>query len=201
MLIAAREQLTKLLPALDLKGLAAFTPAPPSAASHRSSSVAQQTLNRFPVAQDGQWGYIDSTGTLVIEPQFYGARRYSGGRAPVLVDGFVFGKWGFIDESGDMVIEPQFEEALPFAEERAAVSVDDDWGYVDKQGRHVIDSSFLDRARTFSSGRAAVEHNFDGWMFLDRTGERVLEGYDYAEPFRGPLARVADDVNGTGHFH
>jgi hypothetical protein len=62
-----------------------------------------------------KWGFIDTQGRMVIEPQFYDDRSiwateywytgFSEGLAPVSVGHF---KWGYIDKSGNFVIEPQY---------------------------------------------------------------------------------------------
>ena len=67
----------------------------------------------------GRWGYIDTTGTLVIPLQFDRAAPPSDGLALVEVSG----KWGYIDKSGKTVIKPQFGEARSFADGLAAVWV------------------------------------------------------------------------------
>lgn len=62
------------------------------------------------VMLNGKWGFIDSTGKMVIEPQYEDARSFANGFAAVKKDG----KWGFINTDGKMVIEPQFENAKDF---------------------------------------------------------------------------------------
>ncbi|NBC85833.1 MAG: hypothetical protein GVY25_06520, partial [Bacteroidetes bacterium] len=42
-------------------------------------ALAQDAPNRFPVYQDGAWGYIDSTGAMAISPQFDEASPFSDG--------------------------------------------------------------------------------------------------------------------------
>ncbi len=59
---------------------------------------------------DGKWGFVDSKGKMVIEPQYEDARSFANGFAAVKVDGM----WGFINLDGKMVIEPQFENAKDF---------------------------------------------------------------------------------------
>lgn len=62
------------------------------------------------VKLNGQWGFIDKNGNMVIEPQYEEARSFSNGFAAVRVKG----KWGFINLENKMVIEPQFEDAGDF---------------------------------------------------------------------------------------
>lgn len=57
-----------------------------------------------------KWGFVDSNGNFVIEPQYEDARSFSNGLAAVKKDG----KWGFINTANEMVIEPQFKNAKDF---------------------------------------------------------------------------------------
>lgn len=58
--------------------------------------------------KDGDlWGYVNTDGEIIIEPQYETARSFSGGLAAVEKDG----RWGFINGEGHVVIEPQFTAA------------------------------------------------------------------------------------------
>jgi hypothetical protein len=62
-------------------------------------------------ATDG-WGYIDTSGRLLIEPQFYSAMGFSEELAAVCTGD----KWGFIDKTGHIVIEPRYDAVSLFSE-------------------------------------------------------------------------------------
>lgn len=81
-----------------------------------------------------KWGYIDSTGKVVIPLQFSAAHNFSEGMAAVLIDG----KLGYINKEGKVVIKPQFDEAQKFEGGKARVRIiKEGYGYVDKQGNFV----------------------------------------------------------------
>ena len=92
-----------------------------------------------PIQQDGKWGYIDSTGKIVVKPQFAWAEEFSEGLAAFENED---GKHGYIDETGRVVIEPKFDNWTDFSEGLAAVSVDFDWGYINKNGSWAIQPQF-----------------------------------------------------------
>ena len=48
-------------------------------------------------ANNGRWGYIDSSNRWVIPPRFDDAKEFKAGRAAVMVNG----KWGYINKRGD----------------------------------------------------------------------------------------------------
>ena len=59
----------------------------------------------LPAASGGKWGFMDTTGKWVIDPQFEGVAGFADGRAPVLVGG----RWGYIDQRGKFVVNPQYD--------------------------------------------------------------------------------------------
>jgi hypothetical protein len=71
----------------------------------------------FPAKQGGKWGYINSSGAVVIQPKFDEAKKFSEGRAAVKLND----AWGFIDTTGNLVIQTQFVNAEPFSHSIAVV--------------------------------------------------------------------------------
>lgn len=67
---------------------------------------------RFLVTVDGKDGFMDRTGTVVIEPRYEKAYPFKEGLAAVQVRG----RWGYIDTNGRTVIEPRFAMAGFFSE-------------------------------------------------------------------------------------
>ena len=69
-----------------------------------SSAIAQPLL---PITENGYYGYIDTTGRVVIAPRFHAAEIFSGGLAAAREGGL----YGYIDTTGRYVIPPQFDYA------------------------------------------------------------------------------------------
>jgi hypothetical protein len=142
------------------------------------SKPTEESSALFPVQVGGMWGYMDTTGKLVIRPQFDAPFSFSEGLAPV------FDKhthaWGYIDKTGRFVIRPRFGDAGVFSEGLAAITVESvpisrrRWGYVDTAGRLVISPQFIE-ARRFSGGCAAVQVSDSGtdWGIINTTGSLV----------------------------
>jgi len=141
-------------------------------------AFAQDGPNRFPVYQDGAWGYIDSTGAMAISPQFDEAAPFSDGRARV-TDG---DQQKFIDATGEVVLEGDAAYVGSFHEGRAVIQPEPNgpFGYIDKRGAVVIAPQF-DKAHAFSDGRAAVATGEDPkrgqpmFGYIDRDGQFVVE--------------------------
>jgi len=117
-----------------------------------------------------RYGYVDTSGAVVIRPQFQGAFDFSEGLAVVAVKANGATKYGYIDKSGAWVIQPQFDNAGFFSEGLAAVGTrtsgtdadptwitDYSWGYIDKTGTVVIPMQYQ-TADSFSGGVARVEN-------------------------------------------
>jgi hypothetical protein len=124
-----------------------------------------------------KWGYIDRTGTFVIQPQFsgshvFGAKGFSDGLASVVFDN----QWGFIDRTGKVIIPAQFDEPAVFSGGLAAVAVNDKWGYIDKTGKFVVPPQF-ERAEPFTDGLARVYLDNKS-HYIDRSGKFVWKPVD-----------------------
>jgi len=69
------------------------------------------------VEKDLQFGFIDSTGQVVIDCQFYDAGNFHEGLAYAAKNG----KYGYINKKGDFVFKPQFQMAREFRGDYAKV--------------------------------------------------------------------------------
>jgi hypothetical protein len=136
-------------------------------------------------ASSGKWGYIDTTGKWVIDPQFEGAGNFADGLAPVQVGG----RWGYIDRKGKFVVNPQYDAGDEFYEGLAGFRNGGKIGFIDTKGRVVVEARFLN-ACNFSDGLAAVKTE-GGWGFIDQTGKMVISPqFDEPGLFQNGLARV-----------
>lgn len=68
---------------------------------------------RIAFMRNGKWGFVDSDGKVVHEPEFAGAKSFSNGYAAVCNDQ---GLWGFIREDYTLVIDHQFVDAFYFTQ-------------------------------------------------------------------------------------
>ncbi len=174
----------------------------------------------FPISIEGNWGYIDSQGKLLIEPTFLGAAPFSEGLAVVAVAGQseedrVFERVysGFIDATGKFAIPAKPPDRIremesydrysfsDFHEGLAKVHVNDATGvggYIDRGGNVVIAPQFS-TAGDFSEGLAFVSTRRP-WSdaphrtgFIDRSGEFVIENnaFQYSTGFSAGRAYVS----------
>jgi len=137
-----------------------------------------------PFEQDGQWGYRDAQGTVVIAPRYLIADPFSPEGIAAVADEK---GWAYIDRTGKILVHPFLFDNGPdeFQEGLARCVADGKVGYFDKHGRIVIPPRFS-FAEPFSDGRAKVcfgcrevkdgEHSrYTGgrWAWIDRQGREV----------------------------
>ena len=121
----------------------------------------------FPVRIEGQWGFINQNGRIIIEPEFDSGQYFSEGLARVR-DGGV----GYLDANGEWVIQPRFQNGRQFQDGLAAVEIDGRWGFINKSGAFAINPQF-NEALSFKEGRAFVLTASFDWEYIDITGEIV----------------------------
>ena len=157
-----------------------------------------------------KYGYIDTTGKMVIKPQFDQVGFFSEGLALAKVGGTMTvsissfnmssasgqgmidvtgSKCGFIDNTGEMIIKPQFNDCKKFSEGLAPVKIGEKWGYIDKNVEIVIKPQF-DNAFSFSQGLAPVKIG-EKWGYIDKSGKVVINPqFDASYSFSEGLARI-----------
>ncbi len=146
------------------------------------------------IKQGGWTGFIDSKGTIVVQPQYtvvVSHPRFNEGLAPV------FGadeQTGFIDSTGQFRISAQFHSAGNFSDGVAwAMWLQDDssaehgftikGGYIDAEGVYVIPPEY-DFGWDFSEGYATVwvrseDKKSKIWKVIDKEGEIILDNLPY----------------------
>ncbi len=156
-----------------------------------------------------KWGFIDTSGAVVITPQFDGVAEFSEGLAAVAfdtdqtnrscMDCDLNQRWGFVDKLGKTVIQAKYHAASSFSEGLAAVMNDEGkWGYINTEGELVIPFSF-EMAWPFSEGLGPVATNKQ-FGYIDKQGSFVIKPqYAIAGKFSEGLAAVRMGGK-TGHM-
>jgi hypothetical protein len=150
-----------------------------------------------PVRVDGKWGFIDSSGDLVVDPLFDRAWPFSDGLALVQVGD----RFGYVHQDGQYAVEPRFHDALFFSEGLAPVQIGDgSWGYIDTNGEFVVEPRFhLDHGIIEQNGSRydnglVPTRDGDLYGFRERDGDDHIDArFDNAWYFSDGLARVRVD--------
>ena len=108
-----------------------------------ASPAQAEDLYPFTSSLNGNGGYIDARGAVVIYPKFLNAEPFSEGLAAVQIPGQngTGPRWGFIDATGKIVIQPRFERVGPFSDGLAVAANDaakGNYGYIDTTGKFRI---------------------------------------------------------------
>lgn len=160
----------------------------------------------YPIRENGLYGFIDSVGNKIIEPEFLWVSTFHNGLAMAVVDTIyrvvpdsmayevgerdtilnvyrMYAKYGYIDKSGDFVIEPKFISYVDMPE-IGDVAID-----MDDCSNALYRNSFRNRRAMF--------YDTLTWKngYIDTNGDIVIPPkYYYSEPFSEGLAVVRDAV-------
>ena len=160
----------------------------------------------YPIRENGLYGFIDSVGNRIIEPEFLWVSTFHNGLAMAVVDTIyrvvpdsmayevgerdtiinvyrMYAKYGYIDKSGDFVIEPRFISYVNMNE------IDDVANDMDDCSNALYRNSFRNKRAMF--------YDTLTWKngFIDTKGYIVIPPkYYYSEPFSEGLAIVRDAV-------
>ena len=124
----------------------------------------------------GKYGFIDTRGEFVIEPQFDEALHFHDGWAIVEKDGKKF----YINREGENVLEPDFEDFGHFSEGLAWFEKDGKYGYMDKTGKVIIEP-IHNTFDYFSQGFATSDIR-DG-KIIDKSGHEATPPKEWFESF------------------
>jgi hypothetical protein len=136
--------------------------------------------------KNDRFGYIDTTGAVVVPPQFEAAGQFVGSIARAVTPR----GWAFVTRGGDFVVHPSLNEYQPgqlVVSEGMAIVLcrNNKIGYVDATGRMAIVPRF-DAAEPFRHGLARVNlggrYRIDGeywhggkWGYISKAGKWIWE--------------------------
>lgn len=140
----------------------------------------------FRVMYNGQWGFMDKEGDIVIKPQFEEASDFSPEGVAVVKVG---SNYGFIDKTGKLLKKPILDGVWGVAVRPSGLRMSNRWAYIDAGGRTVIDVQFS-QAPGYSDGMIPVEVS-GKWGYANTEGEIVVAARYYRTwPFRDGLGEV-----------
>ncbi len=179
------------------------------------------------VKKEGKYGFIDTAGNIILEPQFDEIMDFDANGLARVKDG---GKYGLIDKTGKILFKPIFDEVGDFASNGLApakvmeekiidnkddVFIDDDiesthsvdlWGVIDKSGRWIVEPKYQ-KVYNFTNGIAMMRNDNGKYGFIDSNGNAIVEAkFDYAWDFESAgLARIVVDgkrglIDATGNY-
>jgi len=148
----------------------------------------------YVVMKNRKFGYIDSEGHVVVEPQYDLAGPFSEGLASVMIrgDGDKTST-AYIDKTGRVVIKPMEGSGANFSSGVARVLVGASYLYIDTKGSWAS-LAFYQDAEDCTEGLCAVRMDPLGpkrWGYINTSGAVIVKGqYDWAMPFKEGIGRV-----------
>lgn len=120
---------------------------------------------------DGQFGYINTKGEVVISPKFASVGDFNNGLAWAKNEE---GMYGYINNTGEWVISPTYDATRDFDGKSgmARVKKGDEWFYIDKAGKPL--KIELSRYDDFRDGLAKAKKE-DKVGFIDKGGNWVIK--------------------------
>lgn len=94
----------------------------------------------FPIVTDEKYGFMNSTGRIVIQPQYDEVGPFRNGLAVVSKDS----KYGVINKKNELIVDFVYDEILDFQQDRAIAIKNGNYNLIDRSGRHISSSSFKD---------------------------------------------------------
>lgn len=158
--------------------------------------VADNGLAYFKLSSssDSKYGYINTEGKTVIEPQFEGAGSFVNGVA-VIYNG---SKYGAINRDGKFVINPTYDNLEPAYNNRIIFSVKDEkeytytYGLLDLDGKVIASAIYKSiRADKYQSGLFLVMDSQGKYGYIDANGNtKIACKYYSASRFQNGYATV-----------
>ncbi len=150
-----------------------------------------------------KYGYMDTSGKVVVKPQYDYAEDFSEGLAAVKAGDFSDGtakvllesdkgdRWGFINKQGELIIEPQYEKADDFSDGLAYVLYNGKRGHINKEGTFIVPPEYFNGHLpngNFCNGIAAIVKDLKTY-FVDKNGNFLFSSpYDFGGDFSEGLA-------------
>ncbi|WP_134682632.1 WG repeat-containing protein [Brevibacillus migulae] len=150
-----------------------------------NSSIHEPAEGLAVFSQNDRYGYLDETGSIVVQPQYRYAEAFSEGIGVVTLTN---GSYALIDSKGKLIRELPFtDEAISLGAYHEGLAAFYDkksslYGYIDKQGKVVIPAKYR-YASSFEHGLASVNVDPEGYQeqlgLITPKGEYVVKP-DYA---------------------
>ena len=138
--------------------------------------------------EEGLFGYMETDGDIVIEPQFEEADAFSNELARVRIDG----EYGYINEEGKVVIPAIYEDGTAFRQDMAFVRAKTNhYICIATNGMMRFEIEDCASVRPFSEGMASFCSVYGKWGYVNTKGEIVyIPTFDVAGDFHEGVAVV-----------
>lgn len=100
----------------------------------RIDSLGRPNNGYMAVRKDGQWGFINTSGGLVIANRYEAVSSFADGLFGVKL----IGKWGYVNEREELIIQPNFDQIEPFQQGLAVVKNAGKYGIINQESEAIV---------------------------------------------------------------
>lgn len=97
----------------------------------------------IPILKNGQWGFLDQKGLLMIANRYEAVGEFSEGLFSVKL----LGKWGYVDQKEQIIIQPNYDQAFPFKQGTAIVRNGENFGLLNSEGTILLNVDYQEISR------------------------------------------------------
>jgi hypothetical protein len=115
------------------------------------------------------YGYIDESGTVIVEPKYDAAMHFHEGLAVIKENG----KFGCINKTGEMVITPQYQYIGSFSQGLAPAGMNNKYGFINKSGQVVVPFVYDYVSEMTNQDFAYVRKN-SSLGVVNKTGKEII---------------------------
>ncbi|MBC7861405.1 MAG: WG repeat-containing protein [Bacteroidia bacterium] len=166
-----------------------------------SNYFSQPENHLFPYCKAGVWGFADSSGKLIVKPEYQFAGAFFDGMALVKKDNF----YGYVNEKGKVVIPLKNSQAENFSNGFAKISAANVVSVIDKNGKEVSSSKKNAEAEDNLKKKFSKKYNrfviMENGLFLALKDTQVLvskkEGQTEKKIVRDTVLQAVLDMKGN----
>jgi hypothetical protein len=132
--------------------------------------IGGRSEGKYPVCSDSLFGYIDSTGKVIIPLEYENAFSFINGKAVVVKND----KRGKINEKNELIIDFKYDRFFnPDEKGFSKVILNEKYGFIDEEGKEVIPIKF---ENTYDFNEDLVRVKLNGkWGVIDRNVRFIIE--------------------------
>jgi hypothetical protein len=153
-------------------------------------------------SENNKWGYLNTSGEVVIEPVYTKALNFKEGYAFVELRDINTDKVDklFIDINGNIKIrlDKNIREVRSFSEGLAAVKDSSGWGFIDTRGKIIITPDRNWKTVTNFNNGCAAFYEYGQWGAINKKGKRILGSLYDAPPIFFSGLSVLEEDDGMG---
>jgi len=169
----------------------------------KNSILKELELNKFtlyPYQKEDSFGFVDSTGKIVISAGYDAVTDFSEGLSVVSKNDSVF----YINKENSNVFNRYFSDAYSFKNGIAAIKKNNKWEFINRQGQSI--GSDYDEVSELSNNAYVIKLN-NKYGALDYFGQTIIEPrLDKLGDFKSEFAYYVEEgkygfVSKTGYFY